>query len=47
MYGSDSITIASEKKIMNLGAVLSTPVFKDNIMYFGSADGSLYAVKVE
>ncbi len=47
MYGSDSITAASEQKIMNLGAVLSTPVIKDDIMYFGSADGSLYAVMIE
>jgi outer membrane protein assembly factor BamB len=47
MYGSDSIAAAAEEKIMNLGAVLSTPVIKDGILYFGSADGCVYAVKIQ
>ena len=47
MYGSDSITVASEEKIMNLGAVLSTPVIKDGVIYFGSADGNFYAVSIQ
>jgi len=46
IYGNDSTTVASEQKIMNLGAILSTPVIKEGILYCGSADGCLYAVKI-
>jgi outer membrane protein assembly factor BamB len=47
VYGNDSITLSAEQKIMNLGAILSTPVVKDGILYFGSTDGNLYAVKID
>jgi len=47
MYGNDSTTKIAEQKIMNLGAILSTPVIKEGILYVGSADGNLYAVKID
>lgn len=47
LYGSDSVTNEAEQKIMNLGAILSTPVIEKGILYVGSADGCLYAVKIE
>ena len=31
-------------KMMSVGAILSSPVIKDKVVYFGSADGNLYAV---
>lgn len=42
LYGNDMIE--TEKMILNLGAVLGTPVINQNTIYFGSADGSVYAV---
>ncbi len=47
MYGNDSVTNASEQKIMNLGSILSTPVIKAGVVYFGSTDGNLYAVRID
>jgi eukaryotic-like serine/threonine-protein kinase len=47
LYGNDSTTTVAEQKIMNLGAILSTPVIKEGILYFGSTDGNLYAVKID
>jgi eukaryotic-like serine/threonine-protein kinase len=47
MYGNDSVTTVAEQKIMDIGAILSTPVIKEGILYFGSADGKLYAVKID
>ena len=47
LYGSDTVTKAAEQKIMSLGAILSTPAIKDGVLYFGSADGSLYAVRID
>ena len=47
LYGSDSVTLASEQKIMSLGAILSTPVIHAGVLYFGSTDGHLYAVKID
>jgi outer membrane protein assembly factor BamB len=32
-------------KMMTVGAVLSSPVVVDGVIYFGSADGNLYAVR--
>jgi outer membrane protein assembly factor BamB len=29
----------------SLGSVLSSPVVADGVVYFGSTDGNLYAVK--
>ena len=31
-------------KMMTVGAVLSSPVVVDNVIYVGSADGNLYAL---
>jgi outer membrane protein assembly factor BamB len=31
-------------KMMSVGAILSSPVVVDNVIYFGSADGNLYAL---
>jgi outer membrane protein assembly factor BamB len=47
LYGNDSVTNAAEQKIMNLGAILSTPIIKERVLYFGSTDGYLYAVKID
>jgi len=44
IYGEDYLQ--SEKKLHNLGAVLSTPVIKDNILYVGSSDGYFYAIQL-
>jgi outer membrane protein assembly factor BamB len=30
---------------ISLGCILSSPVIKDGVMYFGSADGNLYALE--
>lgn len=47
LYGNDSVTNAAEQKIADLGAILSTPVIKEGILYFGSTDGCFYAVKID
>lgn len=46
IYGDDALTRSSEAKILALGSILSTPVIKNGIIYFGSTDGNLYAVKI-
>lgn len=46
IYGNDEVTKSSEAKILALGSILSTPVIRNGIIYFGSTDGSLYAVKI-
>lgn len=45
LYGKD--LEQSERMILDLGAILSTPVISQNTLYFGSADGNLYAVKLQ
>lgn len=47
LYGDEATAAAAEQKIMGLGGILSTPVIKDGTLYFGSADGNFYAVKIE
>lgn len=42
LYGSNSKQI--ERQILDLGAILSTPVVEDRVMYFGDANGYLYAL---
>ena len=42
LYGTDMKE--TENKILDLGAVLGTPVIHQNVIYFGSADGYLYAI---
>jgi outer membrane protein assembly factor BamB len=39
----DTMIIAVDK-LMNVGAVLSSPVIVNNVIYVGSADGNLYAL---
>lgn len=42
LYGLD--VVESENRILDLGSILGTPVIDQNIIYFGSTDGHLYAV---
>ncbi|WP_411030705.1 PQQ-binding-like beta-propeller repeat protein [Spongiimicrobium sp. 3-5] len=44
LYGPNYL--ATEKKIHALGSILSTPVIKEKVVYFGSSDGNYYAVKL-
>lgn len=39
--------LESEKRIHTLGSILSTPLIDNEIIYFGSSDGSLYAVPIK
>jgi outer membrane protein assembly factor BamB len=43
LYGADYLN--SEKRIMKLGAILSTPLVENNIVYWGDANGYVYALK--
>lgn len=45
LYGKDYIE--SERLIHTLGSILSTPSIDNNLIYFGSSDGSLYSIKIE
>ncbi len=45
LYGKD--LLVSEKAIHDLGSILSTPVIADETIYFGSSDGSIYAVNLK
>jgi eukaryotic-like serine/threonine-protein kinase len=49
--GDSSVYYSTSIKVMNilytLGAIVSSPVIGDDVIYFGSADGSLYAVKLK
>jgi len=44
LYGEDYLE--SEKKIHDLGSILGTPLISEGIIYFGSSDGKIYAVKL-
>ena len=44
LYGKDYLE--SERLIHTLGAILSTPAADNNMIYFGSSDGGVYAVKL-
>ncbi len=44
LYGNEMDK--SENMILSLGSILSTPVIKNNIIYFGSTDGFVYAVRL-
>jgi outer membrane protein assembly factor BamB len=44
LYGPE--TLESEKKIHALGSVLSSVVIRNDLIYFGSSDGNLYAVQL-
>ena len=45
LYGSD--LEASEKKILRLGSIISTPVVDNGIIYFGDANGIFYALRIK
>ncbi|POY35317.1 hypothetical protein C3K47_16160 [Solitalea longa] len=46
-YGNDmSITLKGEKQIMDLGSIMGSLIVEQNIVYFGSADGYFYAVRI-
>jgi outer membrane protein assembly factor BamB len=45
LYGEDSET--PEKMIHDLGSILSSPVIENEVIYFGSSDGFLYAVRLD
>jgi outer membrane protein assembly factor BamB len=36
--------VAGVEKMLSVGAILSSPVVVDNVVYFGSTDGNLYAL---
>ncbi|MEX0722636.1 MAG: PQQ-binding-like beta-propeller repeat protein [Gracilimonas sp.] len=42
----DEEYMETEAKIHTLGSILSTPFIDDNVIYFGSSDGYLYAVNL-
>lgn len=44
LYGNEME--ASEKKILELGSILSTPILDNGIIYFGDANGIIYAVQI-
>ena len=37
--------VAGVGRVMSMGAILSSPVVVGNTVYFGSADGNLYALR--
>ena len=41
----DDVVIGVNKMMMSVGAILSSPVVVDGVIYVGSADGNLYALK--
>ncbi|MEX0608835.1 MAG: PQQ-binding-like beta-propeller repeat protein [Balneolaceae bacterium] len=45
LYGENYLK--SEKLIHALGSILSTPLIAENIIYFGSSDGKLYAINLK
>jgi outer membrane protein assembly factor BamB len=49
--GSDLSFYLANKKVMDdfytLGSIVSSPVVKDEVIYFGSADGLLYALNLK
>jgi outer membrane protein assembly factor BamB len=44
LYGQNYLE--AERQIHALGSILSTPIIKKNIIYFGSSDGRLYSVNL-
>jgi len=37
--------VSGVQKMMAMGTILSSPVVADGVIYFGSADGNVYALK--
>ena len=46
-YASDFYddTVAGFTRMMTVGAILSSPVVADGMIYFGSTDGNVYALE--
>ncbi|KXX66946.1 PQQ-binding-like beta-propeller repeat protein [Flammeovirga sp. SJP92] len=44
LYGQDAE--GAEKKILDLGSILSTPMIDNDIIYFGDSNGHIYALKL-
>jgi outer membrane protein assembly factor BamB len=40
-------TITGMKNLYSLGPILSCPVISEGVIYFGSADGYLYALRLK
>jgi eukaryotic-like serine/threonine-protein kinase len=40
----DDAIVGLRTKIFSMGSILSSPVIRDGVVYFGSADGTLYAL---
>lgn len=47
LYGDDATNNAAEQLLYQLGAILSSPVVKNGVIYFGSTDGCMYAVRID
>ncbi|WP_044210064.1 PQQ-binding-like beta-propeller repeat protein [Flammeovirga sp. OC4] len=45
LYGQD--VEGAEKKILDLGSILSTPIIDNGTIYFGDANGVIYSVKID
>jgi len=45
LYGEDYIE--SERKILALGSILSSPLVENHIVYFGDANGNFYALSIK
>ncbi|MDP4274495.1 MAG: PQQ-binding-like beta-propeller repeat protein [Bacteroidota bacterium] len=45
LYGSDMQ--GSEKKILDLGSILATPLIDEGVIYFGDSKGTFYALKLK
>ena len=45
LYGNN--TEEAERTIMELGAILSSPLIENNTLYFGDANGFFYAIKLK
>jgi outer membrane protein assembly factor BamB len=41
---SNDEIVSGVQKMMSVGAILSSPVIVDDVVYFGSTDGNLYAL---
>ena len=37
--------VVGVSKMLTMGAILSSPVIVDGVIYFGSTDGNLYALQ--
>jgi outer membrane protein assembly factor BamB len=40
----EDVLVDMRTKLFSLGSILSTPAVRDGVVYFGSVDGSVYAL---